>query len=149
MNIAWEIGSIWFQVIYATWIIKIFVGKSRLVSLKSGNYLMPKVDKLKNPKVKLSLKFHIPKYNYSNINCSIFSSYHRVEKWKAPLFYYRVSYLFSSLKRVCLYIVLWLNLQQSIIGEEPCIVMAFSIKILSAVCRIINTFCFNVSKYFY
>lgn len=43
-----------------------FVGKSCLISLKSGNYVMPKVDKLKHQKVKLSLKFHnILKCNYS------------------------------------------------------------------------------------
>lgn len=36
------------------------------MSLKSGSYLMPKVDKLKHQKVELSLKFcNIPKCNYS------------------------------------------------------------------------------------
>lgn len=49
MNIVWEIDSICFQVIYATWIIKTFIGKSCLMSLKSGNYLMP-IDKLKHQK---------------------------------------------------------------------------------------------------
>lgn len=43
-----------------------FIGKNCLMSFKSGNYLMPKADKLKHQKVKLSQKFrNIPKYNYS------------------------------------------------------------------------------------
>lgn len=148
MSIAWEIGSIWFQVIYATWIIKIFIGKSRLVSLESGNYLMPKVDKLKNPKVKLSLKFHIPKCNYPNKNCLMFSSYHTAEKWKAALFLCSVSYSLSSLKRVCLYLSFAKSTAEYYWKSSWSSNDIFN-KTLSAVFIIINTFCFNVSKYFY